>query len=164
MKTYPFELTRIECTYLSDTLSMFAPGPPGAGDQGPYPDLLLKVLSAFLEVDGSGKPATVLLSQAELWAIREVAKSSATVASQPVGLALLKKTARGLLTVTAHDEVSEAVAACGETEDQEPGRARYEERLQDPALEKLMHGGKGGDADARDDHAGPDHADDPSGN
>lgn len=146
MKLHPLELTKLECLFLSDALSMFAPGPPGNGEASPYPDLLLKILSAFLEADPAGTPVVVSMTQSDLWVIREVAKSSVSVGSEKVGLNLLTKVARGLLSVTAHGEIQALVDKMGETDQDEQGRAGYRSRL-----EKLKESSKrGGDSDARD--------------
>lgn len=157
METYPIEITKLESVYLSDAISVFAPGPPGTGDHEAYPMLLMKILSAFLEADTDGQPVVIHVSQAELWMIREVAKSSVMIGAEKVGLNLLTKVAKGLLAVTADADVHDAVARFGETRLQEPGKAKYVSKLR-----KLRHAGrKGGDAHAADHkNTGKDRTDD----
>ncbi|MBI2123631.1 MAG: hypothetical protein HYU04_00030 [Candidatus Wildermuthbacteria bacterium] len=108
-------MTKLECTFLSDALSMFGQGPPGQTDRGPYPDLLLKLCSALLEIIKMKDPAqgcvVVQMTEADLWLIREVSKTSIMVGSKPVGLELLIKVAKGLLELNANQEVQEAQKA-----------------------------------------------------
>lgn len=128
--TYPIELTQLEGFYLSDALSMFAQGPPDEAVHGaPYPNLLLKIGGAILETDKSKAPATVHLTLAELWVMREVAKSSVVIGNERVGLSLMLKAYEGLRALVAESDMQGLVGDMGEVKDDEPGKASYAARL-----------------------------------
>ena len=129
--TYPIELTLLEGLYLSDSLSMFSQGPPDVLSEqaSPYPNLLLKIGSAVLELDQQETPVSVCLGLNELWMIREVAKSSAVIGGERVGINLLLKVYRGIRNLTAGSDVDSAVSSFGEVAEDEPGKDEYTAEL-----------------------------------
>ena len=111
---YKTEITYNEGLYLSSVLSMHHKGPPDSTYDVIYPNLLLKLGGAILESNESEtkRPATVHLTEQELWVVREMAKSHVTVGTEKVGLNLLIKAYTGLLqlraeSVTQYDELAE---------------------------------------------------------
>ncbi|KKK44353.1 hypothetical protein LCGC14_3167250, partial [marine sediment metagenome] len=105
-KTYPIVIGAPEALYLSDAVSMFTKGPPLAGDEqsGVFPRLLVKIGACVLYTDtNKGTAATLELTDDELWAVREVAKSSVYIGSEKVGLKLLVKVFEHLVLV--HSEL-----------------------------------------------------------
>lgn len=100
--TYAVTLTRAEACYLSDAIPMHSPGPPDQEITGrPFPNLFLQIGSALLELRDPTKCSeiTLKLTEAELWMIREVAKSSVTVGTEKVGVNLAHKAYEGLLHI-----------------------------------------------------------------
>ena len=98
---HPIALTQLEATYLSDSISMHQHGPPNALQEegSPYPDLLLKIGGAILELgldENKEGRATIRCTINELWVMREVAKSSAMIGSERVGFELLHKIFEGI--------------------------------------------------------------------
>ena len=100
--TYAVTLTRAEACYLSDAIPMHSPGPPDQEITGrPFPHLFLQIGSALLELRAPVKfsAITLNLTEAELWIIREVAKSGVKVGTEQVGLNLAYKAYEGLLHI-----------------------------------------------------------------
>ena len=129
--TYPVQLTQLECLYISDSLSMFTQGPPDElpGQGSPYPNLLLKIGSAVLETAQQKAPVVLQLGLAELWVIRETAKSSVVVGGERVGLNLLLKIYEGIRALIAESDVQAVVNDLGEVLDYEPGKVEYAVQL-----------------------------------
>ncbi len=115
MEDYEVELTQHEVTFLSDSLSIFTQGP--SPESRAYPDLLLKMGAAFLEMGPSKLISCVALSRDELWMIREVAKSSVSVGPERVGLNLLTKAYKGLRRLHAEAPLHAVIAELGEKVD-----------------------------------------------
>lgn len=115
MDSYPLPLTRHDCIFLSDSLSVYH-GPTGFGErnEGIF-ELLSKVLSALLtfpepmskagETFDSETTTSIPVSEYQLWVIREVSKSAAVMSTgYPVGLMMLYKAAKGIRAfATEHD-------------------------------------------------------------
>lgn len=132
--SYNLSLTLNESTYLSDCLSCFTKAPDHEGNpsQGVYPELLLKVGSAFMELVEERVPVSqIRVTITELWVLREMAKSGVKLGSESVGIALMKKVYAGLLTLSAGSESHAAVVRFGETTDEEPERSTYTSQLQE---------------------------------
>lgn len=150
--TFAIQLTQLESLYLSDSISMFMQGTPDSlpGQTMPYPNLLLKIGGAVLETEQLRDTATVHVSLADLWIIREVTKSSAVIGSERVGLNLLMKAYTGILALSAETDMQSVVSAFGEVIDDEPGKSEYSAQL-----ERIRNGGDlsplqtGGDDDER---------------
>ena len=147
--TIGIQLTQLESLYLSDSISMFMQGVPDAlpGQTMPYPNLLLKIGGAVLETEQQKDTATVHVSLADLWVIREVTKSSAVIGSERVGLNLLFKVYTGIRSLSAETDMESVVSVFGEVIDDEPGKSEYATQL-----ERIKNGGdlySGGDDDGR---------------
>lgn len=129
--TYPVEITQLEGLFLSDALSMFSQGPPDAMSEqaSPYPDLLLKIGSAVLELDRNKTPVTVCFDLNELWMMREVSKSSVVVGGERVGINLLVKVYSAIRSLSAGSDVDSAVDNFGEVSVEEPGKEVYASQL-----------------------------------
>lgn len=156
--TYPVRLTQLESLFLSDSISMFMQGPPDSfpAQVSPYPNLLLKIGGAVLETDQQDSAVDVCLSLAELWMIREVAKSTVVVGSEHVGLSLLLKIYEAIRSLTAKPDMDSVVSMFGEVAEEEPGKINYA-----ALLERLKNGGdirSGGTQDDSNRHK-PDNAD-----
>jgi hypothetical protein len=115
MEAVELEITQHEATFLSDALSMFTQGPNP--EVRAYPDLLLKIGAALLEMTPSHPVCCVALDRDELWMVREVAKTGVTVGSEKVGLNLLLKAYAGLRRLHAADDMHGVVAQLGESLD-----------------------------------------------
>lgn len=145
--TYPISLTALESQYLSDSISMFASGPPDdmlSGKASPYPDLLLKIGGAVVEIEEQGdkkSPVPVDFSQAELWIIREVAKSGVVVGNERVGLNLLVKAYEGIRALAAEPDIQALVERMGEVTESEPGKDSYVSQLEKIKNEQDSDGG-----------------------
>lgn len=127
MEAFAIQLTRKEALFLSDQISAFAP-PPEMEVEGwpPLRELVLKVGAVLQDQQDERTPCLVHFTTAELWLLREFAKSTVMVGGEKVGLELLMKIYRGLLTLSADGEVHAAVTQCGEVPLEEP---TYQERL-----------------------------------
>ena len=147
MKTsYSIQLTLLESLYLSDSLSMFAQGPPEVlSESASLQDLLLKVGAAVLETDRTKEPVDVALALHELWIVREVAKSSVVVGSERVGLNLVIKVYEGLRHFAAAADVDSVVGALGEVSRNEPDRREYEAKLRTLSENGDLESGGGSD-------------------
>ena len=106
MDSWEHELTVNQARYLSDMLRLGE-----KDDVSEWRLLMLKVMRPISDQD----IATVHLTADELWTIRDVAKSSAQVGTERVGLELLEACARGLLTLAAAQRVEEAEGIAEET-------------------------------------------------
>lgn len=128
MEAYELQLTRKEALFISDQISAFAP-PPEMETTGwpPLGDLVLKVGAVLQEQQDDRSPCMVHFTTAELWLLREFAKSTVMVGGEKVGLELLMKIYRGLLLLAADGGVHEAVTQIGEVPQAEP---TYQERLE----------------------------------
>ena len=155
--TYLIELSHLETLFLSDSLSMFTQGPPGSlgasiDQLSPYPTLLLKIGGAILETEQTKAATKVSMTIAELWMIREVAKSSVVVGSERVGLNLLIKVYEALRTLSAEPNMQSVVNDIGEVLENEPGKRNYAAQLERiRSGEELEIGGSGDDDVTRDD-------------
>ena len=131
-ETYAVTLTRAEACYLSDAIPMHMLGPPDQEITGrPYPQLLLQVGSAFLELRDPVKCSaiTLNLTEAELWVIREVAKMSVTVGTERVGLNLLAKVYEGLLKLNNQKAFDAPLTDKEEPLDKVAGLAKLNKRV-----------------------------------
>lgn len=128
MATAEIRLTMKEITYLSDALSMFSEGP--SKDVRAYPELLLKIGAAFLEVREDTTIPLVLVED-ELWMVRETAKSGAMVGPEKVGLNLMLKVYAALRAVCAQGAVHAAVMQAGDGQEDEPARGDRRERIEE---------------------------------
>lgn len=110
MERYKLILTPLEVGYLSDALSAYAGPLPGTRTT-PYPDLLKKVGSAFLEVNNEkhdGNETTfIMVTLDELWIIREFAKTSVMVGNEKVGMSLAVKSYSGIMEFDREPELAE---------------------------------------------------------
>ena len=144
--SYSIQLTLLESLYLSDSLSMFAQGPPEVlSETTSLQDLLLKVGAAVLETDRTKEPVDVALALHELWIVREVAKSSVVVGSERVGLNLVIKVYEGLRHFAAAADVDSVVGALGEVSRNEPDRREYEAKLRTLSENGDLESGGGSD-------------------
>ena len=95
--TYPLKISVLESYYISDAISEHMPPlPPPDGSFQVYPDFLLKLGDAILEVTQTKKDVTVEMSPTELRVLREIAKSSVVIGSERVGMNLMLKVYEGL--------------------------------------------------------------------
>ena len=136
--TFGIDLTQLESLYLSDSISMYMQGTPDSlpGQTMPYPNLLLKIGGAVLETGQQRDTATIHVSLADLWIIREVTKSSAVIGSERVGMNLLFKAYTGILALSAETDMQSVVSVFGEVIDDEPGKSEYSVQL-----ERIRNGG-----------------------
>lgn len=103
--TQPVAVSQLEALYLWDAVSEFAQVPTGSVDQTTgqqsmrpvFPEFHEKINIAVLETEASKTPFTIQVTEAELWAMREVIKSSVVVGSERVGVSLALKVAKALV-------------------------------------------------------------------
>lgn len=102
--TQPVALSQLEALYLWDSVSEFAQVPTGNIDQSTgqqntrsvFPEFHEKINVAVIETETGKGPATIHVTETELWAMREVIKSSAVIGSERVGVLLALKVAKAL--------------------------------------------------------------------
>ena len=128
MAACEIELTFNEVTLLCDAITLETAGPEG---EGAYPDLMLKIGSAFID-SGPDKPRVkVMLTREELWMIREICKTPMTVGPEKVGLNLLRKIYPALRELHADEEVHGAVARIGEGSYDEPQKGEKADKIEE---------------------------------
>jgi hypothetical protein len=110
------------------------------GTNPAYPDLILKLGRAFLEVQGEGKGQELYLSEMEAWYLREIVPTNMRVRGESIGMAIKKKLYPLLLEFSAERYSNVALSRFGYSTIEEPLtredaiREEIEEAEADPDL------------------------------
>ncbi len=90
------------------------------GSNPAYPDLILKIGSAFLEAPDGAKPQELYLTDVQAWYLREIVPSGLRVRGETVGLAIKRKLYPLLLQFEADRYSGPAIRRYGFTPMEEP--------------------------------------------
>jgi hypothetical protein len=90
------------------------------GTNPAYPDLILKLGRAFLEVQGEGKGQELYLSEMEAWYLREIVPTNMRVRGESIGMAIKKKLYPLLLEFSAERYSNVALSRFGYSTIEEP--------------------------------------------